>query len=231
MSKFRCPFKKAFDYPFIITKELPQDASSLAYQRVVDNLIYANLDESFKVISVIPTMKNDHQANMVVNLAYLLSQQKKKILVMDLDFRSPRLHVVLNTGMKQGIYDYLFANKEIKECILKDKTYGFDSLFVGQPINSISQVLESKKIKDLIESLKEAYDVILLISPSIATSKDGLLIAKLSDSIVYIVSKKYSNKQVVDMNYHRLKSLNVPILGTILLDYKEKEKILGIPLL
>lgn len=231
MPKFQCPFKKSFDFPYVISKEKPNDLASLAYQKAVDNLIYANLDEKYKVISIIPTMKDEHQANIVTNLGYILNEKKKKVLVIDLDFRNPRLHVVLKSGMDQGIYDYLFKNVEIQNIIQKDKTYGFDFMLVGKSINSITQVLESKKLSDMVESLKDSYDMILLISPSLMHSKDGFNIAKLSDGILYLVSKKSSNKQVVDTNYRSLKQMSIPILGSLLLDYKEKERLLGIPLL
>ncbi len=231
MLKFQCPFKQTFEYSFVVSKEKPSDLVSLAYEKAIDNLLYANIDDKYKVVSIMPTMKHDHQANLVVNLAYQLKKKNQKVLVIDLDFRTPRLQVVLQSGMDRGIYHHLFKGLDAKKTILHDKTYGFDVILVGQEINSVTQVLESKKLSDFIETMKSDYDVILLISPSLAYNKDGLSIAKLSDGILYIVSKKYSNKQIVDSSYLQLKQLQVPILGSLLIDYKEHEKILGIPLL
>lgn len=231
MPKFQCPFKKVFNHSYVISKEKPNDFASLAYQKTVDNVMYANVDQKYQVISVIPTMKNDVLANLVANLGYLIATKQKKVLLIDLDFRNPRLHVVLKSEMQKGIYDYLFKNLDFKEVIQKDKEYGFDYLLIGEAISSITQILESNKLNEMIKLAKEAYDYVLLISPSVAFHKDYLSIAKLSDGILYIISKKYSNKQVVDSNFRNLKQLNIPILGSLLIDYKEREKILGIPLL
>ena len=231
MPKFQCPFKKVFDHPYIVSKEKPNDLASLAYQKAVDNLMYANVDQKYQIISIIPTMKNDVLANLVANLGYLIAKQHKKVLLIDLDFRTPRLHVVLKSGMQKGIYDYLFKGLDFKEVVQKDQVYGFDYLLIGEAINSITQVLESNKLNEMIKLAKEAYDYVLLISPSVAYHKDYLSIAKLSDGILYVVSKKTSNKQIVDSNFRSLKELHIPILGSLLIDFKEREKILGIPLL
>lgn len=220
-----------FQPSYVISKEKPSDPASIAYKKTVDNLLYANLDSKYKTISIIPTMKDDHQANVACNLGFIYNEKKKKTLLIDLDFRNPHLHLVLKSSMDKGIYDYLFKGLDIKEVIQVDKTYGFDYLLVGESINSVTQVLESNKLSDLIESLKNQYDVIMLISPSLAHSLDGYSIAKLSDGILYLVSTKSSNKQLVDLNYRQLKQLSIPILGSMLLDYKEKERLLGIPLL
>lgn len=105
---------------YVISKEKPNDQTSLAYQNAVDNLIYANLDNKYKVISIIPTMKDEHQANIVSNLGFIYHEKKKKVLVIDLDFRNPKLQVVLKSSMTKGIYDHLFKGLDIKEAIQVD---------------------------------------------------------------------------------------------------------------
>lgn len=216
---------------YIISKEIPNNPVTHAYEAFVSNLIYANIDQKYHILSFIPTMKKGVHANLVVNVGYQLTLKKKHVLIVDFDFRMPQLASCLVNPKPYGIYDYLFKNQEINKMIQKDQSLGFDYLLVGQTINSITQVLESDKLKEMMEHLKPMYDYILLISPSMALSKDGLLISKLSDGIIYIVSKKHSHKQDVDVNLFQLKKQSIPILGSLLIDYQEKERLLGIPLL
>ena len=189
------------------------------YNRLKDNLLYISTDGSKKVIQVESSVMSEGKTTLVGNLAVSLGQTNKKVLVIDLDFRRPKVHRLFSFSKDNGISDY-FLGKITKEEMIKKTTYkNVDIITRGAPVYNSSLLLLADKFKNLIKELREEYDFIFLDCAPVLQVSDYIHIAKVSDGVLFLVAYASTTKtQVVDA-IKELKKNGAEILGSVFTMY------------
>ncbi|MFA5720481.1 MAG: CpsD/CapB family tyrosine-protein kinase [Acholeplasmataceae bacterium] len=214
---FKKPRKESYEY---IEVELnPNSPVSNAIEKFVINLELVNIDKLYKVIQVTSTLPTEGKTTIVGNLAYVLAQKGYRTLIIDLDLRKPKINRIFNHANVSGINRYLLEKVDEEELIVKtDK--GIDFIPTGPQRGSVTSVLESKKLSDLIESLKEKYDYIILDTPPMQVNADALITSKLADGLLYILGNNIVKKSLIKESIDTLKRRNINILGIVLTQVK-----------
>ena len=203
-------------YDYLVTKEQPLSYTAESFQKVIINLDYANLDHHMKVIQFTSTLASEGKSTFVSNLAYLLAQKDKKVILLDLDLRKPKMHRVFNAPNKNGLNDYLSGKINYDQLIKHSTDFGFDYIITGEKTTAVVNVLESDKMKKLIAQLRENYDYVLLDTPPIIAVSDALYVARNADGVIFIVAQGVAKKQLVKEAIQTLKNNDVKIIGTVL---------------
>ena len=203
-------------YDYLITKEQPLSFTTESFQKVIINLDYANVDQKFKVIQFTSTLASEGKSTFVSNLAFLLNQKGKKVILLDMDLRKSKIHRVFNVPNKNGLTEYLAGKITYENLIQHSTEFDFDFVVSGEKTSSISNVLESNRLKDLILKLRESYDYVLIDTPPVIAVSDALYIAKNVDGIIFIVAQGVAKKTLVKEAIQNLKKNHVQIIGTVL---------------
>ena len=203
-------------YDYLITKEQPLSYTTEAFQKIIINMEYSNIDKKYKVIQFTSTLAAEGKTTFLTNLAYLIAKHGKKVILVDLDLRKPKLHRVFNAPNKDGLTDYLSGKIEYNQLVVHSETFGFDHIIAGEKTTAITNVLEAKKMSELIKKLKENYDYVLLDTPPVIAVSDALYVAKNADGVIFIVAQGVVKKNLVKEAIQILQNNNVPIIGTVL---------------
>ena len=189
------------------------------YNRLKDNLLYISTDGSKKVIQVESSIMSEGKTTLVGNLAVSLGQTNKKVLIIDLDFRRPKVHRLFSFSKDNGISDY-FLGKITKEELIKKTSYkNVDIITRGAPVYNSSLLLLADKFKNLIAELRNEYDFIFLDCAPVLQVSDYIHIAKVSDGVLFLVAYASTTKtQVVDA-IKELKKNGAEILGSVFTMY------------
>ena len=204
--------KTADNYGFLIAKEAPNSYVTESLQKLIVNLEYANIDQKYKVIQFTSSMQAEGKTTLISNVAYLLAQRGKKVLMVDLDLRRPKVNRIFSVINKLGLTEYLLGKIEKKDLIQhsEDKV---DFIISGEKTTSVVQVLQSQKLQDLFNELKQEYDYILLDTPPVIVVSDALLVNKVADGIIFVVAHGQGRKSMVKEAISSLTRNNVPIIG------------------
>ena len=204
--------KTADNYGFLIAKEAPNSYVTESLQKLIVNLEYANIDQKYKVIQFTSSMQAEGKTTLISNVAYLLAQRGKKVLMVDLDLRRPKVNRIFSIINKLGLTEYLLGKIEKKDLIQhsEDKV---DFIISGEKTTSVVQVLQSQKLQDLFNDLKQEYDYILLDTPPVIVVSDALLVNKVADGIIFVVAHGLGRKSMVKEAISSLTRNNVPIIG------------------
>lgn len=208
--------KEIVDYHYVVAKEKPISFTTETLQKALVNLEYVNIDKKYKVIQFTSTIATEGKTTMISNFAYLMAQRKKKVLVIDLDLRKPKMHKVFDVANENGINDYLLGSIELSEAIKYSEEFKVDYLLSGEKTTAVVNVLTAEKLKKLIEELKEQYDYILIDSPPVLVVSDALYIANLVDGIIFNIAQNKARKKDVREALTSLEKTNTPIIGTLL---------------
>ncbi len=189
------------------------------YNRIKDNLLYINADGMHKVIQIESSVMSEGKTTFVCNLAVSLGLTNKKVLVIDLDFRRPKIHRLFSFTKDDGISDYFLDRISRQELIKKTEYKNVDIITRGVPVYNSSTLLLSDKFKNLIEELRNEYDFIFLDCAPVLQVSDYIHISKVSDGILFLVAYALTPKsQVVDA-IKELRKNDAKILGSVFTMY------------
>ncbi len=215
--------KKYNEQRQIIIDTSSHHAGMYGYTRLKDNLLYINSDGAHKVIQMESAMSHEGKTSVCANLAVSLGLTEKKVVVVDLDLRRPRMHRLFMKEKDGGIAEYMKGELTEEEIIKHTEYENVDLITRGAEIYNPSLVFVSEKFKGLIEGLKEKYDFILLDCAPIMQTSDYIHVGKISDGVLYLVAYGSTTRSQVSDAVKELKKNNIPILGTVFTMYDRKK--------
>lgn len=212
------------DYTYVVAKEEPLSFVSESLQKVILNLEYVNVDKKLKSIQFTSTLATEGKTTAIANIGYLLAQKHKKVIIIDLDLRKPKLYKVFDVANENGITDFLSDKVSLEKAIQTSEELGVDYILSGEKTTAITNVLEANKLTDTIHKLEELYDYVLIDSPPVLAVSDALYISKIVDGIVYIVAQNFAKKSDVKEAVLTLSKTGANILGTMMTQVVTKTK-------
>ena len=199
----------------IISLTNPTSPYVEAYKKLQLNIQYASVDKKIQVIQITSTQANEGKTSTSINLAAVYAMKKKKVIVVDLDLRKPKIHKFFNLHNEKGLVDVLADTVTFEEAVYHHES-GVDVLVRGSKAPSIELTLESEKLAQFMESLRKEYDVIILDCPPTIAVTDASLIAKLADGLLFIIEYNNTKKDSVKESVKRLKLAGANIIGVVL---------------
>jgi polysaccharide biosynthesis transport protein len=201
----------------IITKEDPRSPISEAYRSLRTSILYSSPDKSIKSIIVSSPGPGEGKTTTTSNLAITFANMGKKTLLIDADLRRPVLHHVFGLEKSPGLTNFLTGeSKDFNKLV--DPTE-INNLFIctsGINPPNPSELLGSNKMAELIDSLENDWDIILLDSPPMVAVTDATIISKEIDAMLLVVHSGKTDKHSFKRTVNSLNTIKVPLIGVIL---------------
>lgn len=174
-----------------------------------------------KVVMLTSTRSGEGKSFVSINLAADMALLDKRVLLIGMDIRKPRLAEYLGIKPRFGLTQYLASNEiTVDSLIVRDpKAPNLDIITSGPVPPNPAEMLSSKRLDGLMAELRERYDYIFIDSAPVGMVSDTFVLDRLSDATVYVVRADYTTRsdiRFVDEIYEqrRLKKLSVVINGT-----------------
>jgi len=199
----------------LVTLLEPDSAAAEAFRILRTNISLRDFDQSLKVINIISASAQESKSTTILNLAYTYGNLGKKVLLMDLDLRLPSLHKKLRLKNKTGVSEVVSKTASISESIIH-YTNQMDILLAGAKNPYASEMIQSANFKNLLDNLKQVYDMIFIDCPPINLVTDGMIASTLCDgTILCIASGKDDDKELLKCK-EMLNQFNVNVLGIVM---------------
>lgn len=199
----------------LVTKKIPRSLSAEAYRSLRTSIKFSLIDKPIKTIVVTSSLAGEGKSTVVVNLAYSLSQDGARVLVIDCDLRKPSIHENFLLANEKGLTDVLFGKSDLKGVTKKIE----DSLFLitaGTILPNPPEILGSKEMENLIKELKINFDYIIIDTPPILPVSDTLLLVSKADATLIVVKARKTKEKMVKESYERLIEAKANVIGTVL---------------
>lgn len=206
----------------------PKSSFSEAIKSIRTNLQFIAVDKEIKVILVTSPEPGDGKSTVSSNLAGAFAQDDKKVLIIDCDLRKGRQAEIFNVSHIKGytnlILNYITDEDKfnIEEYITNTDTKNIDLIPAGSvPPNPI-ELLSSEKNNELLNSLKDMYDIIILDCPPVLGLSDTLIMTKHSDANLVVISKGKTKLEALTEVKKSFVKANSSISGVVVNKAKKK---------
>ena len=169
------------------------------FRYVRNNLQFLLNKEDDKVILVTSSVSGEGKSFISANIASSFALLGKRVALVGMDIRSPKLATMLNLNEMPGITSYLSRSDVSLDQIAQPckEVEGMD-VFVGGAIPpNPSELLLGDRVKDLFRDLREQYDVIIVDSAPVAMVSDSFALDKYSNATVYVTRANYTKRSLI----------------------------------
>src|SRR5688572_1805727 len=188
---------------------------SEAYRAFRTSLLLASAS-SPKVIVITSSFAREGKTTTSANLATVLAQMGKPVLLVDADLRRPRLQKVFNGKMNLGLVNYLAANIPLDDIIQPTEVPNLSVILSGPTPPNPSELLASDRMKHVIEEIRGRFAYVIFDSPPVLAVTDAVVLAANADGVVLCVHGGHTPRDLVQRSAERLRQANIPVLGAIL---------------
>lgn len=199
-------------YSQLIVHESPKSLVAESFRSIRTNMSYVKKDA--KTIAISSSISGEGKTFVSLNLSGVIAMSGKSIVLLDLDLRKPKVHIGLNTDNEKGMSSLLVGQYKIEECIQHTEIKGFDFITAGPIPPNPSELLLKDSFNDIIDKLKEMYDIIIIDNPPVGLVSDGLNVLAMADIPIYVFKANYSKRHFVKRvdeltKLNKIKNLNV----------------------
>ena len=169
----------------------PKSHVSEAIRTLRTNLEFTFVGNEKNVILITSSMPGEGKSFVSANLAASFSMIDCKTILIDADMRKGRQHKIFNLDKDKGLSSLLLEDvKKYSKYICKTEIKNLDVIPSGIVPPNPSELLGSEKTKELLELLKEKYDLIIIDCPPINAVTDALVLTKFADEVVLVSAYK-----------------------------------------
>ena len=186
-----------------------------AYRAFRTSLLLASAN-SPKIIVITSTFAREGKTTTAVNLATVLAQMGKPVLLIDADLRRPRLQKVFRGKSGNGLVNYLAASTPIDEVIQDTVVPNLSIVLAGPTPPNPSELLASDRMRALIHELRSRFAFVIFDSPPVMAVTDSLVLGANADGVVLCVHGGQTPRELVQRAAERLRQSKIPVLGALL---------------
>jgi len=199
----------------------PKSIFAEAVNHIRTGIVYSNVDHPPKVILVASALPPEGKTTCATNLSLAFSKLGKTLLI-DADFRKPRIAKISNIKNINGLTGYVVGENSLEECITQDMDS--ENLFImrsGEVPPNPLELISSVRFRNTLELMKKKFDYIIVDSAPIMPVSDGVVLGKLVDSIILVLKAGNTSYPIVESTLKRLAVAKLKPVGIVLsqLDY------------
>ncbi len=198
---------------YLLNKPLSPLAES--YRLIRSSLLLSAPDHPPRSMLITSMAPKEGKTSTTSNLARTLAQNDKKVLIIDCDMRRPRMHSLFAIPNSYGLSNYLAGSTE--KNLLKSIQDEDISLIPAGPIPpNPAELLNSGKMKLLIDEMLKEFDFLLLDSPPVQSVTDSLTLSKLVDGTLLVTRSGKTTFDIVESGLKKMYDIHANILGIVL---------------
>jgi succinoglycan biosynthesis transport protein ExoP len=210
----------------LVPHELPRTQISEAYRSLRTALLLSSARE-LKVVAVTSATAGEGKTATATNLAVVLAQLGRPVLIVDADLRKPRLHQVFRISNQTGLVSHLTANVGAEEII---QPTAIPNLWItpsGPIAPNPSELLSSDRMDEWLRAVRARFEYVIVDTPPALAVTDATILGVMADGVVLTLRSGKVTREEARLCRDRLRQADVRILGAVLNRYRSTHSGLG----
>jgi len=200
----------------LVTIQQPRSHAAECYRNLRTSILFSSGRPVPRTIVVTSAVAGEGKSTTAANLAVVMAQSGRKVLLIDADLRRPALQRYFVRRESRGLIRILKDGVKLEEAVQPSEVENLDLLLChGIPSNP-SELLGSDRMQALINEMKSRYDTIIIDSPVIISVPDAVILAARADAVVMVHCPKATDRDMVLFAREKLDEVNANILGLVM---------------
>lgn len=199
----------------LVPHERPRTPISEAYRGLRTALLLSSADE-IKVIAVTSAEAGEGKTATSANLAVVLAQLGRQVLIVDADLRKPRLHQVFKVSNRAGLVNFLAGGGDHEPVFLRTEIPNLWLTPSGPIPPNPSELLSSERMREWLRMVRSRFDVVVVDTPPALAVTDSTILGVLADGVVLTLRAGKVTREDSRLCRDRLRYAGVKVLGVVL---------------
>lgn len=187
----------------IPVKTVPKSPIAESFRAIRSNLPFFLKNKTTNepnIIALTSTLSGEGKSFCAMNISAILSMVNKKVLLIGLDLRKPRLAEMMNMPNTIGVTTHLIGRDSLDDIIIKTDITNLDVIVAGPIPPNPGELIESPEFDAFINNCKQRdYDYIILDTPPIGLVADTIAIAKFANCNIFVMRQNYTTRDSINL--------------------------------
>lgn len=208
--------KEHAEYQSFLALENPADLAIESIRGLRTSLHFAMMEARNNVLMISGASPNAGKTFVSTNLAAVIAQTGKKVLLIDTDMRKGYTHKLFKVSNDNGLSDFLSGKAELSKTIKTISDVGFSFISRGIAPPNPAELLMHRRFGELISWASQNYDIIILDTPPILAVTDAAIIGHYAGTTLLIARFEQNTTKELEVSYKRFEQSGVMVKGCIL---------------
>ena len=208
----------------LVTELDPKSPISEVFRTLRTNIQFMATKGKLKSILITSTLPGEGKSWVASNLAVTFAQAEKKVVLVDADMRKGRVYSIFGVSPRPGLSNYLSgvdwddgdASSNLEDYIQETDVENLYVIAAGNVPPNPSELLISDQMTELMEKLKEMFDIIIFDGTPSQLVTDSLILTRIVDSTVIVTASKETKKEDLKRVIKNIKNVGGKIAGIVL---------------
>lgn len=200
----------------LVAQNDPKNPAAEAYRVIRTSIQFAQAGKSLQTIMVTSCTPDEGKSLTIANLAVVLTQAGKNVLVLDCDMRNPTVHKNFGLSNRVGLSSCISLGTTLAEVVQATQVPGLYALTAGVIPPNPSELLGSERMQQLLQEAKEQYDYVLVDAPPVLPVTDALLVSRVVDGVIMVIASGNVKVEAARDVKQSLMGAGANILGVVL---------------
>lgn len=182
--------------PWDTVLDKPNSSFAEAIRTIRTGLLLSSVDHPPRTVLVTSSVPGEGKTTTALALASAAAASGQRTIIVDCDMRQPALHTNLGTKNELGLSDYLTGNAALEDLIHIDDRSGLHYICAGRLPPSPTDLLGSNRMKQLMQQLSAAFQMVMLDTPPILAVSDALLLVRSVDKTIFVVRWERTRRDI-----------------------------------
>jgi capsular exopolysaccharide synthesis family protein len=193
----------------------PTSAIAESFRSLRTNLLFATRDGLPRSLNITSSLPSEAKSSTCINLATVLAQSGKRVLLVDADLRKPTAHQRFKLDNSVGLTSYLTHQADAAAVIQSTPIEGVSVITAGPLSPNPVELLSSERLQELFALVPEQFDIVILDSPPTIGLSDALLISNRVSATIMVAAFAQSKKRALLDSIKRLRQAHANVIGMI----------------
>lgn len=199
----------------LITYLEPQSEIAEAYRALRTSILLSSAPRPPRSVLVTSSVPQDGKTMTCLNIAIVLAQQEKRVLLLDADMRRPYVHTAFGLKSQAGLSNILTGGATVSDAIQATIQPNLFAIAAGPVPPHPSELLSSSLMQDLLRKLCDEYDHVIVDSPPVISVTDPVLLSVQMDAVMLVVRSGRTTSAHVRRTCDLLQSVKAGLLGIV----------------
>jgi len=200
----------------VLYKQSGMSPDAEAYRILRTNIEFNRKNPEDNAITVVSGGAGEGKSTTLVNLAYICAQGGYTTLMIDADLRRPRLHTFFDINNSVGLTNYLTTELMLEDVILQTPVDNLYFMPSGILPADAAGILNSRRMSELIQDVKQRFDLVLVDSPPILGVSDASVLASEVDLTMIVVQHRKLPRNMLLRVKQAVENVGGHVIGVVL---------------